>query len=77
LAGSLDQLSPDDRALIEDSLSHYFTNIGSPEAASMHSKQSRTALDAHMATVAKLKTVLLPFSSDTDLHRTIHRLGQP
>jgi hypothetical protein len=62
LSGSLDQLSPDDRAVIEDSLSHYFECIGEANAVVMHRSQSRSALEAHLATVDKLKAILQPFS---------------
>ena len=64
LTGSLDRLSPDDRAVVEDSLSHYFASIGQPDAAIAHRNESKRALEAHMSTVSKLKVVLKPFSEE-------------
>lgn len=64
LTGSTHQLSPDDRAVVEDSLSHYFRSIGQADAATAHRNQSKSALEAHMSTVAKLKAVLKPFSEE-------------
>lgn len=62
VSGSLDQLSADDRAVIEDSLSHYFKSIGHVDAAATHRSQSNSALESHLSTVDRLKAVLQPFS---------------
>lgn len=64
LTGSTNQLSPDDRAVVEDSLSHYFSSIGQADAAVAHRNRSKSALEAHMSIVAKLKAVLKPFSEE-------------
>jgi hypothetical protein len=62
LSGPLDQLAPDDRAVIEDSLSNYFDSVGKTNLASAHKARSSAALEAHQSTMAALKATLQPFS---------------
>lgn len=65
MAGSLDQLSPDDRAVVEESLSRYFQSVGQSDMAALHRSQAEAALEAHLSTVAELKAVLQSFSEHT------------
>lgn len=61
LAGSLDQLAPDDRAVVEDSLAHYFAAIGQADEALAHRELSKRALDSHTSTVVTLRSLIQPF----------------
>lgn len=64
MSGSLDQLAPDDRAVVEDSLSHYFESLGQPDAAAVHRNNSKSALQAHLSTLSGLRAALKPFSTE-------------
>ncbi len=71
VSGSLDQLSPDDRAVVEDSLARYFKIVREPGLAQSHQDSATKALAAQQATILGLKKMLAPFAegprSNSDL----------
>jgi hypothetical protein len=62
LSGSLEQLSPDDRAVVEDSLAKYFMCIGYPDLASAHAAESVQALHEQRATISALGAAISVYS---------------
>lgn len=61
LSGSLDELSPDDRAVIEDSLAHYFERRGDAASSAEHRARAKQSYDLHQETMSALAKLLNPF----------------